>query len=1032
MESVGWELPSDEPEKVWKAKAAYAFAILQSRRARDLVLYTGSNSAIKVVLNGDVVQRNVADRDAVPDSDTTRIRLAAGTNRLLIRVEQTHRNEGPSFFGGLSWQWGFYARLADENGQRPDGVSVLVPTTGDGSEAELVSTFFFREIEGQLLQRFDLWLHTYATDSPEGHVSVANASGTTNHDLGPVDFGFSRHALWLPAVKKDRPAIAMWRIGRSAGRSDVVLKRQPRYEIFLAMMSHTDIGYTAIQPVVAERHLRWLDDVVDRCDADSTFRWTIETVWQLEQYIEGRPKADVERLLNHVRSGRIAISPLYTNPYTGWVSSEEMARAFDKGEALADKYGFVFNAAVYNDVPGLSWLLPQVLNDHGVSFIATGINEVYGGYQLQRKLPKSFVWEGPGGGRVLMYRNEAYNEGQALGLEKDTSAVKTKLWERLNRLLAQGYEPELVLAIHTFGDNGPIPLSAAPVAAMWNKNYAWPRFRISTLDDFARAFARRHEESLPTLRGDWTSTWDVLYQGEPERMIRQRWTQHNVPAAETMASIAWLQDPSQEPLDHLVGAAYDNLLHFSGHGSGLEYGYGSPRDNLLTMAYREQYVQDAFLATTAALERSLFKLSTPEESFEGEGLFLFNTLNWIRDAPLVFEFPRENPHHYRPTDVETGEELPFHFSGHTLRFVARGIPGLGFKKIRLSRIEPTESSAVESDLGVDGCSIENTFYRIEADCHEGLRGVFDRRTGRRIAGARFGDPVKSDSLFSLSFRRIEEDSSVVSVIDQRPARLALSVRRVGHLFESTEFELWENVDAIGVAHTLDLTRLEETDHYEDYSTRFEFDLDSSSAAVDVAGGLLDPVEDRLPGTEHDAYSIRRGVHMTDGVDAIDWASIDSRVLRLRSSDEGHPVVFSNLVNNFPEDWNRWEPNDATLTYRYLVRRQPGLPGVHSYTRFAWEATVPIAPRYTWLRSSPSSRAFFNVDGNVVVSSVRREGRGISMRLMNPDTQQGTTARITSDSFLFFTPGAVDTTGEETSIEVTLLPGEVRSLELINQ
>ena len=71
----------------------------------------GSNSSLKVLLNGETVHTSTHDRNAEPDTDTVSLRLHSGRNALLIKVGQTHRNEAPDFFGALRFEWGFYARL---------------------------------------------------------------------------------------------------------------------------------------------------------------------------------------------------------------------------------------------------------------------------------------------------------------------------------------------------------------------------------------------------------------------------------------------------------------------------------------------------------------------------------------------------------------------------------------------------------------------------------------------------------------------------------------------------------------------------------------------------------------------------------------------------------------------------------------------------------------------------------------------------------------------------------------------------------
>ena len=1016
LDAVAWRVPSDAPEQIWKARAAYAFTYLDSDQAQSVTLRTGSNSGMKVVVNGDPVFHNPASRNAVADTDSIRLDLRQGRNALLIKVMQTHANEAPDFFGSLNWQWGFYARLTGVGDADVSGIRVFVPTGRTQTAFRLESTFYFAGSEDSLLQRFDLVVDSPNPGPSEGRVTVRYGDDAEETSISGVRFGVTRHPIWLPAVSDSAGATVGLTLGASAQVSRAWLVPQPRYEIHLAMMSHTDIGYTNIQPVVKERHLRTLDDVIARCEADSTFRWTIETVWQLEQYELGRPKERFEKLIGLIRSGRIGISPIYSNPYTGWVSNEEFYRAFDAMERYRREYGISTSAAVYNDTPGMSWIVPQALNAHGVNFLATGINEVYGGYALQQALPKAFQWEGPGGGRLLTYRNEAYNEGQFLGLEKGLSATEYKLWERLNRLRAQGSDYDLVLAIHTFGDNGPIPLNAGPNVLLWNRKYTYPRFVISTIEQFGEAFAPRYGDEVPVLRGDWTSSWDVLYQGEASRMLRERWSQNNLPSAEKAATIAWMLDPKHEPMTDRVDKAYRNLLHFSGHGSGLEYGYSSPRDNILAMDYREDYVETARLETVEILERALYKLSVPEESFEGEGLFLFNPLNWERDSAIEFEFTREHPHAYKALDMATGDELSASFAGYTLRVIVPDVPPLGYKKIRLVRSEPSTDPA--TDLVMDGCSIENGFYRIEADCTTGMRRIVSKASGDVLTDGLFATPVWADSLYSMGFEAVTPARSPVEVIDERPARLVLRMVRDGSLFRSTDVSLWSDLDYVDIRQAVDLERLPDTDIVQDYSLAFSFNVPNADARVDLAGGFLDPDKDKLPGIEHDAFGVRRGISLTDGPRSVDWVSIDARVARVREDDAGRPVIYANLTNNFPEDWNRWERKEGMLEFRFAVRGRSGGFDSNAAARFGWEQSVPVASRYTWLRSAEPEKSYLTVDGeNVVLLALRPGESEVTMRLMNTSLDEPATAVIGSE---------VVGIGTAT---VELGPGEIRTVRV---
>jgi len=85
-------------------RATYALCTLRCDGERKATLYTGSDDALRVWLNGRLVVEKLVLRPAGPDQDSTPITLKAGDNQLLVEVS----NGG----GG----WGFYVRLEGEDG----------------------------------------------------------------------------------------------------------------------------------------------------------------------------------------------------------------------------------------------------------------------------------------------------------------------------------------------------------------------------------------------------------------------------------------------------------------------------------------------------------------------------------------------------------------------------------------------------------------------------------------------------------------------------------------------------------------------------------------------------------------------------------------------------------------------------------------------------------------------------------------------------------------------------------------------------
>ena len=104
--------------------SSYAFITLESATAQsDVTMVAGSDDAIKIWLNGEVVHNNPIDREAVDFQDTFKVDLNKGDNLLLVKVGE--RGGWWSMFVGID---------ADVNAvyKRPPDPVASVDVNGDG------------------------------------------------------------------------------------------------------------------------------------------------------------------------------------------------------------------------------------------------------------------------------------------------------------------------------------------------------------------------------------------------------------------------------------------------------------------------------------------------------------------------------------------------------------------------------------------------------------------------------------------------------------------------------------------------------------------------------------------------------------------------------------------------------------------------------------------------------------------------------------------------------------------------------------
>ena len=506
---------------------------------------------IKVFLNKENIYSRDSDRNALQDQDTVRIKLKKGANDLIVRVLNTHQNLGLAFFGMIKWEWGFYARLLENDGSPITNVKYIIRSESKKSDFKIQSTFYFKKIDNQLKQRIDVEINSVYSELVSSKLKINYSDKPYEFDIDSVSFGITRHSFYIPEIIKSSIANAELIIGSEKITKSIQLEEKKKYSLHIMLLNHTDVGYTHPQPVCEELHCNTLDDVLKMCKEYPDFHWTIETTWQFAAYEKLRSKEKFLEVIELIKQGRIALSPIYTNPFTGWVSEEEMLRSLDKAIEYRNKYGISFNGAVYNDVPGQAWFLPQVLTKAGVKFIAEGINEFYSDYKLQRTLPKVFKWEAADGSQVVTYLNEAYNEGRSYGLESnDLFCVEQRIWERINKLEARDYKPDMILINTSFSDNSILAAHQYHLAMKWNQQYEYPKFISSNVSKFTSELINSEAyKELPVLKGDWTSNWDIFYQGEFERNKKARWSQHQLLSAEKLSTLSSLLDSTKSPMN---------------------------------------------------------------------------------------------------------------------------------------------------------------------------------------------------------------------------------------------------------------------------------------------------------------------------------------------------------------------------------------------------------------------------------------------------------------------------------------------------
>jgi len=1039
--AIGWAIPGLGTEKIWWGKAGLAACYIYSNTEQDVFLLTGSNSRLKVFLNGREIFKHWAERNAKADDDTIAVHLKKGKNLLILTVQNSHNNTLPDWFGGLDFSWGFYARLTDQSLSPIHDIEIQIPEAENRLDFEVTPTIFFKKNAHELLQRLEIAVTSSSALTEPATFNITIDKKNYSFNLAAIPAGISRHAVYIAEPERDVKVDCRLNSGAYKISKRVNLPKQKHYQIYLGLTSHLDIGYTNTQPVVIERQIKALDDVLEFGEKYPDFKWTIEATWCLEQFRQSRPAEQFLKLVNMVKAGRVAVSPLYSNPYTGWIDYAEMIRTFDLAKELNNEYGFRYNAAIINDLPGLSWIIPQMLNQAGANFLVCGLNDFYGQYSLQQNVPKVFLWEGPEKSKVITYLTNAYNEGMNYGLEKGTAGIMLGLWQNLKKLESAGYAYDLVYVNSAMSDNGGVPDAQFAAAREWNREYEFPKIVISNLAQFATDFTAKYSEVVPKVQGDWTSAWDILYQSEPELFIQHRAIQHKLLSAEKLTTLDWLLNPDVLPEEKELAEAYRATLNFAGHGSGLEYSYGSLEENQWAVVNRVGNMKLAELLAEEILERGAYRFGQPHFGIEANGMMVFNTLSWERDIPVTIQLPHLNQTVYQVVDLASGKIVPSRQENNEIVFIARKMPVLGYRKYEFVTGKPESKS---TDLVSTTNSIENQHYSLKYDPSTGqIQSITDKKTGQIIADEKFNQLLCERNIGKETALMKAKTAEIV-VRDERPVRLVLEIRRPGFLLDEVQYILWNELDRIDIDFSVDVSRLAQTDVIEEYGIAFPFIIDKPTIMIENLGGFLNPEKDCMPGKSQSNYSIRRTVALSDRKTTVTWAALDSRVIKINKNDtDVQPALYSNFINNFPLSWNRNQITEGHLKTRFAITARSGQFDPGFTARFGWEVATPAVVMRAPLKRYEPQNGFLTIDRpEVLLISMRSNYQKdeLILNLLNVDPQNAVTARVASELFKDKSAFRANVLGQclqpvQTqggTISVTIGPNELLPIILTNE
>jgi hypothetical protein len=888
-------------------------------------------------------------------------------------------------------------------------------------------TIFYLHKDGSLDELVDVFVRNGSSLSDgEVALSMGGASYTAKLPSG-WEFGEQMVEFTVPEFPAGTKGEVTVQLARNAQRVPVTLVPARKWHFFIVPNVHLDIGYTDYQGKVAEIQSRILDEAIDLTQEHPKFRFSADAFWSVQQFMAWRSDAQKEHLIQAVKEKKIFVPTQEANLLTGFASLEVLLRSLYPGFEFHQKFGGDANYANITDVPSYSWSYASALSAAGLKYFIAASNNDRAPVLLQGHLHEDspFWWEGPDGGRVLMWYSRHYHQVWSMfklppSIEggHDSLPLFTQIYSR------PGYKSDSILVYGTQAENSDLFPQQATFVDEWNNAYAYPQMSYSGFVEALTHIAGQFGDSIPVVRGDGGPYWEDGIASTARSAAVERENEQRALAAEKFATLSSVVNPRLHPDADAFKRLWANMVLYDEH-TWTYYAAEKDPHRLETeqqLATKENFANEAKRGVDDVMRRSLAALADSISDPHGT-LLVFNPLSWQRSSLVEVDLDKGK----ELVDLETGQTVPYETlsSGRGylhVRFLARDMPSVGYKAYA---IRSAPQSPVASPISMEPV-IENRYYRVVLDPQRGaVKSIFDKELNQELVSSsspyRFnqylyvtgGDKEPNRSIKATLAAPLPDysihgagDGRIVSVTDQPYGVVGrLESHGVNTPKIESEIILFNNQKKIEF-----IDRVHKTEVFTKEGVYFAFPLAMAKPhfRYETQNGFVDPSRDQMPGAAKEWFSVQHWVAADDGPVSVVLAPVDASLICLGNIfratwptqfGQRPGTIFSYVMNNY------WDTNYAPgqggdFTFRYVLTSGQHMPPA-SLSRFGREEMTPMevdqiteedksidSPRPL----SGASGSFVQVSQpNVVLATwkMAEDGDGTIMRFLETGDQTNT-------------------------------------------
>jgi len=687
--------------------------------------------------------------------------------------------------------------------------------------------------------------------------------------------------------------------------------------IYITPLSHYDFGFVEAPNDVRKRAVRHIDEVIRVAEENPNFRWTIESTWQIDEWLKAqkkptsvlpKDKAKIARLMDLIKSGRIALSTAWGSMHTDFMGAEELNRLCYDYTKISRTYGIESKLATMDDVPGHPTSLPSVLAGSGTKYLVTGANLFIGVSTSLAPGKVPFYWKAPDGSKVLTWISQGKRGGYVEGLtdfyldpysldpytdktpfdifnpelagkKTDLEIMEIGVTELLNRYNSAGYKYDAVMAMYAHDFIEPTDvINLEKAVKLWNGKHDEVKLKIATPTEFLSYIEKKYADELPTYSGEWSGLWSEAKTQSPKISALARYAHDHSPAAESLWSAISMTRSIPTPVGNFA-SIYDHMFTYDEHSGAGNNGWPQLNSREPLAEQNRQYV--GFMSSAKREIDELFdegidvltqptRFDTVKQTPENTHFVtVFNGLSWKRDDVVRISPPEKDVKIISIKRADIGLPIPFDIDEKgSAVFVAKEIPSLGYVSyivnVEAGLPEPTLKIAVDSNAS-------NKDYSIAMRSDGNIQSIRDLKRNREIVNN------KGELPFNDLLRVEGSDASNITYpvapkifIAKGKMMTEIRVVRERSAYPLTVITIYDGIDRLEIHNELDPKFMPfaggNGNWHDSYYFAFPFNIPTAGLKV-IRGGQkwfdLLP-DDYLPDARRDAVTTQHMFGFTDG------------------------------------------------------------------------------------------------------------------------------------------------------------------------